>query len=54
LQEKRAAGSSIILYELKDGKNLKKTVLGEQKVIVVTYSSKNASSAVDGILNIPL
>jgi CRISPR-associated protein Cas2 len=31
LQEKRAGGSSIILYELKDGKNLKKTILGEQK-----------------------
>jgi CRISPR-associated protein Cas2 len=31
LQEKRAGGSSIILYELKDGKNLKKTIHGEQK-----------------------
>ena len=31
LQKKRAASSSIILYELKDGKNLKKTVLGQQK-----------------------
>ena len=31
LQEKRAVGSSIIVYELKDGKNLKKSILGEQK-----------------------
>ena len=31
LQEKRAADSSIIVYELKDAKNLKKTVLGEPK-----------------------
>ena len=31
LQKKRAASSSVILYELKDGKNLKKTVLGQQK-----------------------
>ena len=31
LQKKRAASSSIILYELKDGKNLKKTFLGQQK-----------------------
>jgi CRISPR/Cas system-associated endonuclease Cas1 len=31
LQKERATGSSIILYELKDVKNLKKTILGEQK-----------------------
>jgi CRISPR-associated protein Cas2 len=31
LQKKRAADSSIIIYELKDGKNLRKTVLGQQK-----------------------
>jgi CRISPR-associated protein Cas2 len=31
LHEKRAADSSIIVYELKDAKNLKKTILGEPK-----------------------
>jgi CRISPR-associated protein Cas2 len=52
LQKKRAAGFSIILYELKDGKNLKKTILGKQKGNSSNIFSNNAPTVVDGILNI--
>jgi CRISPR-associated protein Cas2 len=31
LQEKRAEGSSIIVYELKEPKNLKRTIIGDPK-----------------------